>query len=133
MKEDKSKGSLPTKFSLGIRIAVGLYLFYTVYSLRGVTEKYDGGELVFFIIAMAVFAVIGALLCIHSARALMTGRFADGTEEAPEREAEQKNLSDKQEEAMLNTQEETAPPEQEITDNRTVDDGPARDGGNVKD
>lgn len=91
--EKKSYG-LPTRFSLTIRIAVGLYLFYTVYSLRGVTEKYTGGELAFFLVVMALFAVIGAFLCIQSARALMTGRYmggaaddsegAFGTEEAEE-------------------------------------------------
>lgn len=75
--EKKSYG-LPTRFSLTIRIAVGLYLFYTVYSLRGVTEKYTGGELVFFLVVMALFAVIGAFLCIQSARALMTGRYMGG-------------------------------------------------------
>lgn len=119
MKENKSKGNLPTKFSLAIRIAVGLYLFYTVYSLRGVTKNYSGAELAFFIIAMVVFTVIGALLCFFSARALMTGRFADGTEEASEKENGLQDISDKQEEVMLPGQTEAVLPEQEVTDDKT--------------
>lgn len=76
--EEKRKSYLPTKMSLTIRLAVGLYLLYTVYSLRDVTQKYAGRELIFFIAAIALFGVVGIFLCIHSARAFITGRYADG-------------------------------------------------------
>lgn len=76
--EEKRKSYLPTKMSLTIRLAVGIYLLYTVYSLRDVTQKYAGKELVFFIAAIVLFGAVGIFLCIHSARAFITGRYADG-------------------------------------------------------
>lgn len=76
--EEKKPGSLPSKFSLIVRVAVALYLLYTVYSLRGVTKEYSGGELVFFLIVMVLFTVIAVFLCITSGKALMTGKYVGG-------------------------------------------------------
>ncbi|WMC94262.1 hypothetical protein [Kineothrix sp. MB12-C1] len=82
IEEGKDKGGkkiyLPTKLSLTIRLMVAAYLLYIVYSLRDVTQKYSGSELVFFLVAIAAFVVIGVLLIIHSARALAMGKYVGG-------------------------------------------------------
>lgn len=76
--EGGKKTYLPTKISLTIRLMVAVYLFYIVYSLRDVTQKYSGGELAFFFVAIAAFVVIGLILIIHSARALAMGKYVGG-------------------------------------------------------
>lgn len=82
IEESKKEGSkssyLPTKLSLFIRAAVGVYLLYIVYTLRDVTQKYTGKELIFFLAAIVLFGVLGIFLCIHSARGLVTGRYEGG-------------------------------------------------------
>ncbi|TCL56930.1 hypothetical protein EDD76_110103 [Kineothrix alysoides] len=77
--EEKKKAYLPTKLSLMIRLFVAAYLVYIVYSLKDVTEKYAGTELVFFIIAMIAFSIIAVFLIVHSLRALSAGKYVGGT------------------------------------------------------
>lgn len=79
MREEKKKNSnLPTKFSLTVRIMVALYLFYILYSLRGVFERYSGIELIFFLVMMVLFAVAAVFFCVHSGIALVKGRYVGG-------------------------------------------------------
>lgn len=87
MKENKNKKVLPTMRSLILRIAVGLYLLYTIYMLREALQTNTGMELVFFIIAIVVFAIIAAILLIHSGYALIKGRYTSGTQEDTEEES----------------------------------------------
>jgi hypothetical protein len=76
--EEKKKAYLPTRLSLMIRLFVAAYLVYIVYSLKDVTKKYAGTELVFFIIAMIAFSIIAVFLIVHSLRALSAGRYVGG-------------------------------------------------------
>ncbi len=77
--EEKKKANyLPTRLSLMIRLFVAAYLVYIVYSLKDVSEKYAGTELVFFIIAMIAFSIIAVFLIVHSLRALSAGRYVGG-------------------------------------------------------
>ncbi len=81
--EEKKKANyLPTRLSLMIRLFVAAYLVYIVYSLKDVTEKYAGTELVFFIIAMIAFSIIAVFLIVHSLRALSAGKYVGGAMDA---------------------------------------------------
>lgn len=75
---ERKNSYLPTKLSLFIRIAVGGYLLYIVYTLRDVTQKYTGKELLFFLVAIALFGILGIFLCIHSIRGFIKGRYEGG-------------------------------------------------------
>lgn len=81
MKEEKNEKVLPTIQSLVLRIAVGLYLLYIIYMLRDALQKYTGKELYFYIAAIVMFAVISAILLIHSGYSLIKGRYVRGTED----------------------------------------------------
>lgn len=73
MKDEKKE--YPSKIKLIIRIAVSLYLFYIVWSLRETPFIYTGWQRILFIAAIIVFAAVGLGLCFVSARALMKGEY----------------------------------------------------------
>lgn len=76
--ENGGKKNLPPKASLLLRLGVALYLLYMVYELRDVVDKYQGGELMFFIVAMILFGTVAVILGVLSARALIIGKYAGG-------------------------------------------------------
>lgn len=78
MKDENKKSYLPTKRSLIIRIAVGLYLFYTAYSLREAPAQQSGGEKIVFIVFILIFTLLAIFLCVHSVRSFMTGKYEGG-------------------------------------------------------
>lgn len=69
---------LPTKAGLMIRLMVVAYLIYIIYSLRDVGTRYSGGELAFYIVVLAVFAIFALGLTIFSVRDLIKGRYVGG-------------------------------------------------------
>lgn len=69
---------LPTKTGLMIRLLVAAYLIYIIYSLRDVGTRYSGGELVFYIVVLAVFAIFAVGLTVFTVRDLIKGRYTDG-------------------------------------------------------
>lgn len=78
MKDSKKEKKLPAKVSLIIRLFAAVYLLYLVVSLGDVGSRYEGAELVFYLIAMAVFGIVGIVLAAFSAKDLLQGRYIDG-------------------------------------------------------
>ena len=66
----------PPQISLILRICCGAYLVYLAWALRSaVTAALQGQGNVLFALAAGVFAVVGALLCFFSIRALIRGEY----------------------------------------------------------
>lgn len=95
MKDNKDKKVVPTLRSLILRIAVGLYLLYTVYMLREALQTNTGMELVFFIAATVIFAILAVILLIHSGYSLINGRYTSGAQNDEEEEPEEDPANEK--------------------------------------
>lgn len=66
----------PPQISLILRACCGAYLLYLAWDLRGAAAGALRGEENFlFLPATVVFAVVGALLCFFSIRALIRGEY----------------------------------------------------------
>lgn len=92
MEKERKRIGLPTKMTLAVRVGVAIYLLYTVYSLRNVTSVYDGGELLFFLSVMVIFAVIAVLLIVFSVRAFATGKYVGGAMDIEEADVDKDDL-----------------------------------------
>lgn len=68
----------PTKFTLGLRLAVGAYLLYTSYKLLDGVQTGEGREKIFIGLFMILFLIIGLLLFSFSAYFLLKGRYEGG-------------------------------------------------------
>ncbi len=68
----------PTKFTLGLRLAVGAYLLYTSYKLLDGVQTGEGREKIFIGLFMILFLIIGLLLLVFSAYFLLKGRYEGG-------------------------------------------------------
>ena len=68
----------PTKFTLGLRLAVGAYLLYTSYKLLDGVQTGEGREKLFIGLFMILFLIIGLLLVVFSAYFLLKGRYVGG-------------------------------------------------------
>ena len=78
--------------SLILRIAVGLYLFYTIYMLQDALHKYTGMELAFYIAAVVIFGIIAVILLVHSGYSLIKGQYTSGAQD--EDSADEKDNED---------------------------------------
>ncbi len=68
----------PTKFTLGLRLAVGAYLLYTSYKLLDGVQTGAGRAKIFIGLFMVLFLIIGLLLFSFSAYFLLKGRYEGG-------------------------------------------------------
>lgn len=80
MDQNNNQKKYPTQLMLYARLLVGGYLYYTVYSLisGGGIKEAQGLSKVFFIVAAVAFVVIGGILMVISAKALLEGRYEGG-------------------------------------------------------
>lgn len=79
---DKKK--YPAKITLILRIAVALYLLYTVWGLRGAPASYTGIQHILFIAAMLVFFVVAIVLGGFSLKAFIRGEYERPEDEEDE-------------------------------------------------
>lgn len=77
---NKTEKKLPTQMMLIVRVLVGVYLYYTVYSLisGGGIAAAEGGNKIFFVLATILFVVAGAFLIVKSAKDLLAGNYEGG-------------------------------------------------------
>ena len=71
----KDKKSYPPRISLILRALVALYLLYTAWELREAPGHYEGGQRLLFLLAIAVFTVVGLALGGFSIKALLKGEY----------------------------------------------------------
>lgn len=78
MSDSREIKNLPNQMSLIIRLFASVYLLYLAISFGNVGNRYEGVELIFYIVVIAVFAVFGLLIGILSAIDLAKGRYIGG-------------------------------------------------------
>lgn len=72
---ENGRKNYPSKISLILRIVVSAYLLYLAWGLRGAPASHTGTQKLFFIAAIAVFAIVGAVLGGFSLRAYIKGEY----------------------------------------------------------
>ena len=77
--DDKKK--YPAKITLILRIAVALYLLYTVWGLRGAPASHTGTQRILFIAAIIIFFVVAVILGGLSLKALIKGEYEQPEDE----------------------------------------------------
>lgn len=78
MNSNKETNNLPPQLSLIIRLFASVYLIYLALSFGDVGNRYEGAELIFYIIVIGVFAIVGLTIGILSARDLIKGQYIGG-------------------------------------------------------
>lgn len=106
----RNPDNLPTKFQVIIRMVVGVYLYYLIYSMYKTPEfkATSGWSKVLMIAAMVLFAVAGAWVFIKGLKGYRAGKFFDpnnddySEEAVAEREAEEAEAKAKEAERVAN-------------------------------
>lgn len=79
MENKKRQRLLVPKFTLMLRIIIGGYLLYTSYSLIEAITTTTGKEQLLFILATAVFTIVGIICIFFSVRSFSRGEYQGGS------------------------------------------------------
>ena len=78
MNDSKGTAKLPNQMNLYIRIMVAAYFIYLGFSFGDVWNRYVGAELIFYLLFMIGFVIIGLIISVLSVKDLVTGRYVGG-------------------------------------------------------
>lgn len=85
-KNKKERSGLPTHRGLIFRTVAGVYLIYLAYSILTNAGEVAGTEKIVFVLAVAIFVVIGAVIIISSLRAMQRGEYEGGAADPRKKE-----------------------------------------------
>ena len=83
--EKDNKRPVNTKPSLILRLIAGMYLVYLAYELIMGLNAEEGAPTALVIVAAIIFAVLGGILAIVSAKAFLKGDFQGGIKDNSEK------------------------------------------------